>query len=128
MQKRKKPKVRKNRKNIGTCAFRTSCLKDISDVEFSFVCEEASGEQVEHIFERGALTKSDHWDTSVKCNKCLQPTMHHALVKAHEEETDSEKETIDVCLIPGVVGLVWVGGWGWGYVCVLCVSSIHCLV
>jgi chemotaxis protein histidine kinase CheA len=73
--------------------FKTSCLKDISDVEFSFVCAEASGEQVEHIFERGALTKSDHWDTSVQCKKCLEPTMHHVLMKkAHDDEKDAEED------------------------------------
>jgi phage-related minor tail protein len=69
-------------------------LKDISDVEFSFICAESSGEQVEHIFERGALTKSDHWDTAVQCKKCLEPTMHHVLMKkAHDEEKDAEEET-----------------------------------
>jgi hypothetical protein len=85
--------VHVSRSSQGTCVFKTSCLKDISDVEFSFVCAEASGEQVEHIFERGALTKSDHWDTSVQCKKCLAPTMHHVLMKkAHDEEKDAEAD------------------------------------
>merc|ERR1719235_459867 len=80
--------VHVSRSSQGTCVFKTSCLKDISDVEFSFICAEASGEQ-------GALTKSDHWDTAVQCKKCLEPTMHHVLMKKaqdEEEETDSEKE------------------------------------
>jgi len=78
----------------GTCVFKTQCDDRVANIEFSFVCENGD-EQVEHIFDKGALTASDELDTNVKCLKCLPPTAQHALVKEDDEEAKAEAESKD---------------------------------
>jgi len=56
----------------GHCEIETKCKEqDISKYAVKFICIDAGGEKVRHVFAGGSFDTEEQFDTLIECNKCL---------------------------------------------------------
>jgi hypothetical protein len=75
----------------GTCVLRTACdpTIDLEKTEFAFLCVLKDGEVQKHSYGTGGFGSEETFDTSVKCERCLLPTMALSLEKAEVVDEDA---------------------------------------
>jgi len=60
------------RNEDGHCAVETHCKdQDISKYAVKFICIDAGGEKVRHVFAVGSFDPEEEFDTLIECKKCL---------------------------------------------------------
>lgn len=60
------------RNEDGHCEVETQCKdEDISKYAVKFICIDAGGEKVRHVFAMGSFDPEEQFDTLIECNKCL---------------------------------------------------------
>lgn len=60
------------RNEDGHCEVETQCKdQDISKYAVKFICIDAGGEKVRHVFAGGSFDSEEQFDTLIECNKCM---------------------------------------------------------
>jgi len=56
----------------GHCTIETKCKnQDISQYAVKFICIDAGGQQVRHVFTKGSFDSEEQFDTLIECKKCV---------------------------------------------------------
>jgi hypothetical protein len=87
------------RNEDGHCEIETKCKEhDISKYAVKFICIDAGGEKVRHVFAVGSFDPEEQFDTLIECNKCLaekQETIEViADTPAHGQKKEKESEEL----------------------------------